>query len=163
MWGKYIRYVKAALSSIVVSSEQLVPNVAERLRDDVKSVKLVPWPPRVEQLEEEEELSPLIVQLLPAVQEEKGVVDLSPSTLSLASLITQYIVQRPTTTAISATVTLHGITRSLFNQVETSVMADYWRDFWSMTDALMQNVHAVHICNWDEYMSALCVPCYHGW
>ena len=24
-----------------------------------------------------------------------------------------------------------------------------------MTDALMQNVHAVHICNWDEYASSL--------
>ena len=34
-------------------------------------------------------------------------------------------------------------------------MADYWRDFLSMTDALMQNVHAVHICNWDEYVSSL--------
>ncbi|CAB1416359.1 unnamed protein product [Pleuronectes platessa] len=105
-------YVEAALSSIGVSSEQLVHNVAERLRDDVKSIKLVPWPPRVEQLEEEEEFSPLIVQLLSSLQGKKGVVDLSPSTLSLASLITQYIVKRPTTTAMNATVTLHGITRS---------------------------------------------------
>ena len=24
-----------------------------------------------------------------------------------------------------------------------------------MVDALMQNVHAVHICNWDEYVSSL--------
>ena len=24
-----------------------------------------------------------------------------------------------------------------------------------MTDALMQNVHAVHICNWEEYVSSL--------
>lgn len=24
-----------------------------------------------------------------------------------------------------------------------------------MTDALMQNVHAVHVCNWDEYVSSL--------
>jgi hypothetical protein len=28
-------------------------------------------------------------------------------------------------------------------------------DFLSMTDALMQNVHAVHICNWDEYVNSL--------
>ena len=34
-------------------------------------------------------------------------------------------------------------------------MADYWKDFLSMTDALMQNVHAVHIGNWDEYVSSL--------
>ena len=41
---------------------------------------------------------------------------------------------------------------TLFHQVENSAMADYWRDFLSMTDALMQNVHAVYICNWEEYV-----------
>ncbi len=50
----------------------------------------------------------------------------------------------------------------LFNQVENSDMADYWTDFMSMTDALMHNVHAVHICNWDEYVSSM-LPCCHGW
>ena len=45
-------YVEAALSFIGVSSEQLIRNVAERLRVDIMSIKLVPWPPRVEQLEE---------------------------------------------------------------------------------------------------------------
>ena len=34
-------------------------------------------------------------------------------------------------------------------------MADYWRDFLSRTDALVRNVHAVHVCNWDEYVSSL--------
>ena len=56
------------MTSIGVSSEQLVCNVAERLRDDIKSVKLIQWPPRIEELEEEEELSPLIVKLLSALQ-----------------------------------------------------------------------------------------------
>ena len=50
---------KAALSSICVSSEQLVCNVAQWLRDDIKSIKLISWPMRVEELEKEEELSPL--------------------------------------------------------------------------------------------------------
>ncbi|KAK1906746.1 Elongation factor P, partial [Dissostichus eleginoides] len=49
--------------------------------------------------------------MLSALQGKHG-VDLSPSTLSLTSLITQYIIKRPTTTAINATVTLHGLTRS---------------------------------------------------
>ena len=53
-------YVEAALSSIGVSSEQLVLDVAERDRNDVKSTKVLPWPPRVEELEAEEELSSLI-------------------------------------------------------------------------------------------------------
>ncbi len=104
-------YVEAALLSIGVSSEQLVCNVARRLRDDINSVKHVPWPPRVEELEQEEELSPLMLQLLSALLGKKG-IDLSPTTLSLTSLITQYVSKRPTTTAINATVTLHGITRS---------------------------------------------------
>ena len=61
-------YVEAALSSIGVSSEQLVCNVAQRLRDDIKSIKLISWPPRVEELEKEEEFSPLVVQLLSALR-----------------------------------------------------------------------------------------------
>ena len=61
-------YVEAALSAIGVSSEQLVHNVAERLKDDVKSIKLNPWPPRVEELEEEEELSPLPPMSLPEIK-----------------------------------------------------------------------------------------------
>ena len=86
-------------------------NVAKRLRDDINSVKHVPWPPRVEELEEEEELSPLMLQLLSALRGKKG-VDLSPTTLSFTSLITQYVSKRPTSTAINATITLHGMTRS---------------------------------------------------
>ena len=77
--GSYVR--KQPLSSIGVSSEQLVHNVAVRLRDDINSVQLVPWPPRVEELEEEEELSPLMVQLLSSLRGKKGVY-LYPSRLS---------------------------------------------------------------------------------
>ena len=72
---------------------------------------LVPWPPRVEELEKEEELPPLVVQLLSALQGKRG-VNLSPSTHTLTSLITQYVTKQPTTTAINATITLHGMTRS---------------------------------------------------
>ena len=47
--GLYVE--AAALSSIGVSSEQLVCNVAERLRENIKSVKLHPMgSPRVEEL-----------------------------------------------------------------------------------------------------------------
>ena len=104
-------YVKAVLSAIGVSSEQLVCNVAEQLKDDVKSIKLKLWPPRVEELGGGGKLSPLLVQQLSAVQGKKG-IDLSPSTFSLASITTQHITKRPSTTATNATVTLHGMTRS---------------------------------------------------
>ena len=38
---------------------------------------------------------------------------------------------------------------------KSSDMADDWRDFLSMTDALMQNVYAVHTWNCDEYVCSL--------
>ena len=50
---------------------------------------------------------------------------------------------------------LNSLITNLFTQVEDSDMAHYWKDFLSMTDALMQNVHAVHVCNWDEFVSSL--------
>ena len=104
-------YIEAALFSIGVSSEQLVLNVAERIRNDVKSTKVLPWPPRIEELGEEEELSPLMLQLLSALRGNNR-KDVSASTISLSSLLTQYIIKRPTITAINATITLHLMTRS---------------------------------------------------
>ena len=50
---------------------------------------------------------------------------------------------------------LANIIAYLFIHLEISDMADYWRDFLSMIDALMQNVHAVHVCNWYTYVSSL--------
>ena len=94
-----------------LNSEQRVYNVVIRLREDIHSVQLVPWPPRVEELEEEEELSTLTVQLLSSLRGKKG-VDLSPSTLSFTCIITQYVTARPTTTTTNATVTLYGMTLS---------------------------------------------------
>ena len=66
--------------------------------------------PRVEELEKEREFSPLMVQFLSALRGEKG-VDLSPSILTLTSLITQYVKKQSTTAAINATITLHGMIR----------------------------------------------------
>ena len=68
-----------------VSAEQLICNVAERLMDDIKSIKFIPWPPRVKELEDEEELSHLMVQLLSSLRG-KNMVDLSPSKLFLSHL-----------------------------------------------------------------------------
>ncbi|KAK1890844.1 U3 small nucleolar RNA-associated protein 10 [Dissostichus eleginoides] len=155
-------YVEAAISSIGVSSEQLVQNVAARLRDDVKSIKLVPWPPRVEELEEEEELPPLVLQLLSALQGKHG-VDLSPSTLSLTSLITQYIIKRPTTTAINATVTLHGLTRSkelVDSYYKLGMGISYpnvllLRDVWTMHDLERCSVCPAEIAEGEPSISII--------
>ena len=111
-------YVEAALHSIGVSSEQLVYNVADRLRDDIKSIKLVTWSPRVEELEEEEELSPWWCNcyllcggwrqqtFLQAHAATRRHTPPHVATRCHNSLITQYVLKRPTTTSTNATVTL---------------------------------------------------------
>lgn len=48
---------------------------------------------------------------------------------------------------------LNRLIANLFGHVEGSDKGKYWKDLLSMTDALMQNVYAVHICNWDEFVS----------
>jgi len=50
---------------------------------------------------------------------------------------------------------LDKLIANLLIHIDTSNIANYWKDFLSMVDALMQNMHAVHICNWDEYVNSL--------
>ena len=50
---------------------------------------------------------------------------------------------------------LSRLVATMFSHLKDSDMAQYWIDFLSMVDALMQNVHAVHACNWYDYMSSL--------
>ena len=40
---------------------------------------------------------------------------------------------------------LESLITNIFTQTEANVMADYWWDFLSMTDALVQNIHNVII------------------
>lgn len=157
-------YIEAALSSIGVSSEQLVLNVAERVRNDVKSTKVLPWPPRVEELEVEEELSPLMLQLVSALRGNNNRKDLSASTISLASLLTQYIIKRPTITAINATITLHGMTRSKelvdsFHKLGMGISYSnvlLLRDVWAMHDLercseITEGVPSISIIDNDDF------------
>ena len=58
--------------------------------------------------------------------------------------------------ALEKDANLEALVGNLFTHVDASNIAKYWKDFLSMVDALMQNVHAVHICNWDDYVSLLC-------
>ena len=88
--------------------EQLICNVAERLREDIKQCKFAPWLSRVEQLEEKENL---VLMPLSYLQGKKS-ADLSMCTQSLTSVLMQYVMKQPTTTSINASITLHGMTRS---------------------------------------------------
>ena len=104
-----IHMLKQRFFSMGINNKQLVQNMAEWLRKDIDSIRVVLWPPKVEELEQEE-LPPLIIKLS-ALKGKKG-LDISPNTLALTFFIPQYVSKKPTTTAINATITLHGITGS---------------------------------------------------
>ena len=44
---------------------------------------------------------------------------------------------------------------SVFEDIEGSDMANYWSDTMMMVEILMMNVHAIHTCNWEEYLTSL--------
>ena len=60
------------LFSIGIGNEQLVQNMAEQLRKDIDSIRVALWPPKFEELEQEEELPPLVIKLLSALKGIKG-------------------------------------------------------------------------------------------
>ncbi|KAK5923098.1 hypothetical protein CgunFtcFv8_000100 [Champsocephalus gunnari] len=55
-------YIEAAISSLGISDEQLLQNLAQRL--SAKDTTTVPWPPRIDHLEEGEEVCELLLKLL---------------------------------------------------------------------------------------------------
>ena len=134
-------YIEAALTSMGVSSDQLVSNLSKCIVEDVKSTGTVPWPPTVDELEEPEELSPILLKLVSSLRG-KSKIDLSPKTLSLTSFLTQHILEKPTKTYITSSVTLHGITGSK-ELLETNDKLGlglgyhkvlFLRDTWAMHD-----------------------------
>lgn len=44
---------------------------------------------------------------------------------------------------------------NMWEGLEVSDMANYWIDFMKMVEILMMNVHAIHTCNWEEYLISL--------
>ncbi|KAK5899993.1 hypothetical protein CesoFtcFv8_009411 [Champsocephalus esox] len=106
-------YIEAAISSLGISDEQLLQNLAQWLSKKIKDTTTVPWPPRIDHLEEGEEVCELLLKLLTWLkQPERKTADISPATLSLASMITYHITGQRTTTAINMGVNVHGMTRS---------------------------------------------------
>ena len=135
-------YIEAAITSMGVSDEQLVRNVSKRIVGDVKAVGSIVWPPTVDELEETEELSPLLLHLISALRGKPG-LDLSPKSLSLTSFLTQHILGTPTRTSINTSVTLHGITRNkelVDSNQKLGIGISYkdilfLRDTWALNDA----------------------------
>ena len=137
-------YIECAVNSLGISTDQLLHNLAPRLSENIKSVPTVPWPPTIEELEEYEEVSPLILLLLTYMKNpSKKSVDLSPETLSMASLLSSYVTGKRTATSINLGMMSHGLTRSrkLADILHKSVNFISYDDilllydYWALMDA----------------------------
>ena len=96
-----------------ITDEILIQNCAKRLARNVKVNESLPWPPTISQLEEREEVNPLLIEFLSCLQTPKiSSPDRDPLVLSLASVLTSFITKKRTKILINNSVTLHSITRS---------------------------------------------------
>ena len=57
-------YIDLALTSLGISDEQLLQKFSKRLGTNVKDTPHPPWPPRIDELEEDEEFSEILLLLL---------------------------------------------------------------------------------------------------
>ena len=96
-----------------ISDEQLMKIFCKRLHVTISATNCVPWPPRIDQLEEEEEICHSLVQFLSWLKHpNEKPLDFDPKTLSLASIITQYVTGKRMTTSINYGVDLYGHSRN---------------------------------------------------
>ena len=136
-------YVEAALSSLGISDDQLVRNVAVRLRKQVKATNTVPWPPYVSELEREEDLSELLLKLITWLKHPNRLeVDDNPPVRSIGSILTSYITEKRTAFEVNLSVLLHGLTKSreivdLLHKEGLGISYNdvlMLRDFWVFSD-----------------------------
>ena len=106
-------YIEITLSSLGVSDQQFLGNLAPRLFEMMKVTHAIPWLPGVDDLVEAEELWGSLVQLLSWLKQlQRKNPDRSPETLSLASMITYHVQGRRTSAVVNMGVTVNGMTRS---------------------------------------------------
>ena len=132
-------YIESVMCSLNISDEQLIQNTARRLSKKVKATSTVDWPPRVDNLEESEEVCESLVLLLTWLRHpDRKTPNISPTTLSLASMITSYVTRQRTISTINMGVTVHGMTRSkdlvetlhrsgvCISYADTLLLYDHW-------------------------------------
>lgn len=108
-------YIEAAILSLGISDEQLIHNLALRLSKKIKDTPTVPWPPRLDHLEEGEEICELLLKLLTWLKEpNRKTADITPTILRLASMYTYHITGKRTTTVVNLGINVHGMTRSKY-------------------------------------------------
>ena len=129
-----------------ISNEQLVENIANRLRAEITQIVAVPWPPQVIELEQQEEVSPLLVQLISSLKRSSQVEsDIKAHTL--ASLLSYYVTSKPTITSINLGMNMHGLTRGkelvdTFHKVGVCIgyLQVLLRDAWAVHDLQLNKV-----------------------
>ena len=119
-----------------ISSEQLVENIANRLRAEI-----IQLPSQVIEFEQQEEVSQLLVQFISSLKRSSQVEsDIKAHTL--ASLLSYYVTSKPTITSINLGMNLHGLTRSkelvdTFNKAGVCIgysQVLLLRDTWTVHD-----------------------------
>ena len=136
-------YAEAALSSLGISDDQLVKNVAVRLREQVEATNTVPWPPHVSELEREEDLNELLLKLITWLKHPNtSEVNDNASVRSIGSILTSYITGMRTSFEVNLSVLLHGLTKSreivdLLHKDGLGISYNdvlMLRDFWVFSD-----------------------------
>lgn len=108
-------YIEAAINSWGITTEQLLKNVAGRLKEELHSPGIT-WPPHIEELEEFSEENDLLKKFLiwlkfpPRSNYEDNILD--PSVQAIASILLSYITGKRGSFQTKLSVTLHGLTRS---------------------------------------------------
>ena len=97
-------HIDAVLYAVGIIHKQLMQNLCSGLHSKINETECVQWPPRNDQLEEEEDICHALVQFLswlkyPLPPPKKYYLEFSPKTLSLASIIAQR--SKRTTTTIT--------------------------------------------------------------
>ena len=104
-------YIEAVISLLGINNDQLVQNVASMLRNENRKARKLPWPTHVRELEQEEDASPLLVQLISSVRK-SGQVMPDAKVLALASMLTYYATSSPTITSVNLGMHLHRLSCS---------------------------------------------------
>ena len=104
-------YIEAVISLLGINNDQLVQNVASVLRNEIRKTRKLPWPLQVRELEQEEDASPLLFQLISSLRK-FGQVMPDAKVLAIASLLTYYVTSGPTITSVNLGMHLHGLSRS---------------------------------------------------
>ncbi len=109
-------YIESAIYSWGISDEQLLNNVARRLREKITDDTAFSWPPHVDELENCEEPHSLLRQLLtwlkdPNISDFSEACD-NPQITALSSLLFSFITGKRTPFQANLSVTIHGLTRS---------------------------------------------------